>query len=90
LESGITSLQGKEHELAEEAKQFSLDIAGISSTNCRSFNSLDLHDGGHSSSPAVTQQCLHKLETEVGSGPALAGARPNARPRRGATLSSVF
>jgi len=41
----ITSLSGKEHELVEEAKRYSLDVVGISSTKRRDSNTVDVDNG---------------------------------------------
>ena len=41
----IISLRGKEHELVEEAKRLSLDIAGISSTKRCGSNIAELDNG---------------------------------------------
>jgi len=40
----ITSLTGKEHELVEEAKRYSPDVVGISSTKRRGCNTVELDD----------------------------------------------
>jgi len=38
----ITSLTGEEHELVEEVKKYSLDVAGISSTKRRGSNTEEM------------------------------------------------
>ena len=40
----ITSLNGKEQELVWEAEQYHLDIVGVSTTNCRSSDTVELNE----------------------------------------------
>jgi len=41
----ITSFTGKEHELVDEAKQYSPDVVGISSTKCCDCSTVELDHG---------------------------------------------
>jgi len=45
LETGISLHSQKKHELAKEAKQYSLDAVSISSTKCRGSNNVKLDSG---------------------------------------------
>ena len=41
----VTSLNGKEQKLVWEAEQYHLDIVGVSSTQCRGFDTVELNEG---------------------------------------------
>ena len=41
----VTSLNGKEQKLVPEAKQYHLDIVGLSSTTCRGSDTVELNEG---------------------------------------------
>jgi len=41
----ISSLRGKEYELVDEVKRYSLDVVGVASTKLRGSNTVELVDG---------------------------------------------
>jgi len=58
----MATLKEKEHGLVEEAKRYSLDVVVVFSTKCGGSNSVELAMGGNSSTPALSQHSLPRLE----------------------------
>jgi len=49
---------GKEHEFVEETTRYSPDVDGISSTECRCSNTVELDDEGNFSTPPLSQHSV--------------------------------